>query len=239
MAASADRTTRTRSGELLSLPVKGDVKIFAGTIVALGADGYARPGRATATDIAVGIAAAQADNTGGADGAIRVEVFARIVGCFANSGSGDAITLTEVKKAVFVVDDVTVAKTNGAGARPVAGKVIDVDASGVWIEFGGPAVDAIVAGVAAGYKIARGVAAVTGTETVATGLSHVVAAFASPQDDPDGVALAGASATVGDQAGAPAAGSIIVKAWKVTAVDNATLIAATAPKNINWVAVGT
>lgn len=239
MAASADRVTKTRSGERISLPVKEAVKIYAGTIVSLGADGYARPGRATAADLVVGIAEQQADNTLGADGAINVEVLVKLVACLGNSSAGDAITLTERRKTVYVVDDVTVAKTNNAGVRPAAGKVIDVDASGVWVEFGGPAISAIVAGVAAGYKIARGVEAVTGTATVVTGLSSVAAVFAVPQDDPDGVALVAASATIGDQAGAPAAGSVILKAWKVTATGNATLIAATAPKNINWVAIGT
>lgn len=180
MAASADRTTKTRSGERISLPVKGAVKIFAGTIVSLGSDGYARPGRATITDIVVGIAEQLVDNSAGADGDLSVEVLNKLVACLGNSSAGDAITLTERRKTVFVVDDVTVAKTNNAGARPAAGKVIDIDAQGVWVEFGGPAIDAIVAGVAAGYKIARGVAAVTGTATVVTGLSNVEAAFASP-----------------------------------------------------------
>lgn len=96
-----------------------------------------------------------------------------------------------------------------------------------------------VAGVAAGYKVARGVASITGSGTVVTGLATVVAVIASPASDPDGVALAAVSGTIGDQAGTPAAGSVILKAWKVTAVDDATLIAATAAKSINWIAIGT
>jgi hypothetical protein len=100
-------------------------------------------------------------------------------------------------------------------------------------------INALVAGVAGGYKVARGVAAVTGTGTVVTGLSTVVAVIATPASDPDGVALAAVSATIGDQSGAPAAGSVILKCWKVTAVDNATLIAATAAQNVNWIAIGT
>lgn len=97
---------------------------------------------------------------------------------------------------------------------------------------------ALVLGVESGYKIARGVAAVTGTATVVTGLATVVAVIATPASDPDGVALAMVSATIGDQAGAPAAGSVILKAWKVTATGNATLIAATAAKSVNWMAIG-
>jgi len=100
-------------------------------------------------------------------------------------------------------------------------------------------VNLLAQGVAAGYKLARGVAAITGTGTVVTGLATVVAVIATPQDDPNGLALAAVSATIGNQSGAPAAGSVILKAWKVTAVGDATLIAATAAKNINWVAIGT
>lgn len=96
-----------------------------------------------------------------------------------------------------------------------------------------------VLGVAASYKLARGVAAVTGTATVVTGLATVVAIIATPVTDPDGVTLAMVSATIGDQAGTPAAGSVILKAWKVTATGNATLIAASVAANLNWIAVGT
>ena len=35
----------------------------------------------------------------------------------------------------YIVDDQTVAKTNGGATRCVAGKVWDVDAEGVWVEF--------------------------------------------------------------------------------------------------------
>ncbi len=99
-----------------------------------------------------------------------------------------------------------------------------------------------VAGVAAGYKVARGIAAITGSGTVVTGLATVVAVFATAADNLDGDTLAGVSASIGDQAGLPAAGSVYLKAWKVTtggASGNPTLIAASVAKNINWVAVGT
>lgn len=95
---------------------------------------------------------------------------------------------------------------------------------------------------ASGIKIARGVSAVTGTETVATGLTAVIAIIATAQDDLDGDTLAGVSATVGNQSDAPVAGSVILKCWKVTTggeAGNPTLIAANAAKNVNWIAIGT
>lgn len=94
-----------------------------------------------------------------------------------------------------------------------------------------------VTGVGA-YKIARGVASITGSGTVVTGLATVVAIIATLQDD---AALTGNSVTasIGDQNGAPAAGSVNLKVWKPTASGDCTPIAATAAKSVNWVAVGT
>ena len=36
----------------------------------------------------------------------------------------------------YIVDDQTVAKTNGTNTRSVAGKIIAVDADGVWVKLG-------------------------------------------------------------------------------------------------------
>lgn len=130
---------------------------------------------------------------------------------------------------------------SGAGMNLKAGSVFMLDGvdkkAELLVALGTP-----VKGVAAGYKIARGVAAITGTGTVVTGLATVVAVHATPQSDLDGDTLAGVSATIGDQAGAPAAGSVVLKCWKVTtggAAGNPTLIAADAAKNVNWIAIGT
>lgn len=98
-----------------------------------------------------------------------------------------------------------------------------------------------VVGAGASYKVARGVGAITGSGDVVTGLTTVVSVTVTPQDDLDGDTLAGCSATIGNQAGAPAAGSVTIKCWKVTtggAAGNPTMIAATAAKNVNWIAVG-
>lgn len=96
----------------------------------------------------------------------------------------------------------------------------------------------IVQGVAASYKVARGVSAITGSGTVVTGLTSVVAVVASAASDLDGDTLAGVSATIGDQAGSPAAGSVYLKAWKSNGDGDATVVAADAAKNIAWIAIG-
>lgn len=52
---------------------------------------------------------------------------------FANSASADEIAADDIGKDCFIVDDQTVALTNGTNTRSLAGKVYDVDASGVWV----------------------------------------------------------------------------------------------------------
>jgi hypothetical protein len=52
---------------------------------------------------------------------------------FQNSSAGDLIAATEIGATCFIVDDQTVAKTNGGATRSVAGIVYDVDTDGVWV----------------------------------------------------------------------------------------------------------
>lgn len=97
-----------------------------------------------------------------------------------------------------------------------------------------------VLGVAAGYKLARGLATTaTASDTIVTGLTTVVAAVACLEDAPS-LTTNQVQAVVGDQAGAPAAGSILLKSWKPTATGDVTPLAATAfGKKVSWIAVGT
>lgn len=133
-ALAADRNTPARDAKDFEFPVAASTKIFAGALVALNASGYATKGAVATTLKAVGVAQALADNSAGANAAINVKVRR---GCFrfGNSTSTDLIALTEVGADCYIVDDQTVAKTNGSSTRSVAGKVRDVDADGVWVEI--------------------------------------------------------------------------------------------------------
>lgn len=134
MALSTDRQTPMREGEIISMGVAASKTIYAGALVARDASGYATPG-ATATGIlGIGRAEAQADNSAGSDGDVSVDV-RRGVFRFANSAAADEITAAEVGTDCYIVDDQTVAKTDGTGTRSVAGKVFDVDSDGVWVSF--------------------------------------------------------------------------------------------------------
>ncbi len=117
----------------------------------------------------------------------------------------------------------------------VAGGKISVDGNDVT-----PALKTAPAAVAAGYKIARGQQlTVTAADTVATGLATVVAVVASMESDPADDPFM-CSAQIGDQAGSPVAGSIIIKTWKNTGGTDPTPLAATTfGKKVNWIAIGT
>ena len=134
-ALTADRDTQRRENVLRSLPVKGATKIFAGSLVAVDTTGFAVRGTTSTTLKAVGRAEEQVDNTTGADGAQRITVSTGIFR-FANSAAGDLITLAAIDSPCYMVDDQTVALTNGTNTRVQAGIVRDVDAGGVWVEVG-------------------------------------------------------------------------------------------------------
>lgn len=54
---------------------------------------------------------------------------------FANSTAGDLIVTADIGAACYIVDDQTVAKTNGTATRSPAGIIDGVDALGVWVRF--------------------------------------------------------------------------------------------------------
>ncbi len=97
-----------------------------------------------------------------------------------------------------------------------------------------------VSALAAGRKIAFGQhTTVAAADTVVTGLATVVSVVASYETDPAD-ANCYVSAQKGDQAGSPAAGSIIIKTWQNTGGTDPTPAAAGAfSKLVNWIAIGT
>lgn len=131
MPLAADRNTPMKDAELIAVPMAA-VKIHAGALVAANATGYATPGAVATTLTYLGRAEEQKDNTGNAPGAKTVLVRRGKVFKFLNSGA-DAVTQAEMGKTCYIVDDQTVAKTDGTGTRSAAGKVLGVDADGVWV----------------------------------------------------------------------------------------------------------
>ena len=131
-ALTKDRNTKRRDAKVFSDPVAATTKIYAGSLVCINASGYAVPGSTSTALKARGVAQEQVDNSTGAAGDKRVETNR---GCFpfANSASADEITRADIGATAYIVDDQTVAKTNGSSTRSAAGTVVGIDADGVWV----------------------------------------------------------------------------------------------------------
>ena len=135
-ALSAGRNTAQRTGQLFTRPVAANVTIYPGALLALTAAGYATPGAVATTLIADGVAETDVPIVNGATaGAVTVTVRPGIHQ-FGNSAAADAITFAEIGDNCYIVDDQTVAKTDGGATRSIAGKIVDVDAQGVWVKIG-------------------------------------------------------------------------------------------------------
>lgn len=135
MPLTADRNTPRASGGVQSYPMLAGAKAFAGGIAVLDSSGWCKSAVAATGLICVGRFETRADNSGGGDG----DEIARVqAGTFrwANSAAGDEITKAEIGDNCYLVDDQTVAKTDGTGTRSIAGRVMQVDAEGVWVELG-------------------------------------------------------------------------------------------------------
>jgi len=132
-ALTAARNTQSLGAvlDVQDYPVGATTTIYQGSLVALNAAGYAVPASTAATQFALGRAKSTVVNTG-SNGA---KIVAVETGTFkwGNSGSSDAIAQAEVGDFCWIVDDQTVAKTNGSGTRSRAGRITGVDAGGVWV----------------------------------------------------------------------------------------------------------
>lgn len=134
-AITTERDTQRRQGLEVAYPMAAGAKALAGTLAVLTATGYAQGGTVATTLKAVGVFDATVDNTGGANGDLKAPVRKDGWFRFANSAAGDLITIADINANCYIVDNQTVAKTDGGATRSIAGKVRDVDAVGVWIEF--------------------------------------------------------------------------------------------------------
>lgn len=131
-ALTTARNTKQRIGEVFDFPVKAATTCQQGGLAVLDA-GYATPGRTATALIAAGVFLESATAVAAGDATARVE---RGIFKFGNSTAGDLIAQADVGADCYIVDDQTVAKTNGSSTRSRAGKVTAVDADGVWVQVG-------------------------------------------------------------------------------------------------------
>ena len=126
-----DRNTAMQLATILSVALAANAKVFAGGLTVVNASGWGVAG-STATNLTyVGRAEESVDNTGGSNGAKSVPVRRLQSFKWANDGS---ITQAHLMKTAYIVDDQTVAATDGTGTRSPAGRIVGIDADGVWVE---------------------------------------------------------------------------------------------------------
>ena len=132
VALTADRNTP----ELQPVEREGllgaSQSIFTGSILMRNASGHLIKG-ATATG-SFGVGRAEKRGTSTTAG-VTSQRYRPGTYRFANSSAGDLIVTADIGAACYIVDDQTVAKTNGTNTRSPAGIIDGVDALGVWVRF--------------------------------------------------------------------------------------------------------
>lgn len=132
-ALTADRKSKHTTSDDLTLPVAADTVIYSGALVGMNTSGFAVPGGTNATDVIVGFNFGErVDNTGGAAGAVDVDI-KKGIAIFANSGANALTRAGHLGDPCYAEDDQTVGSS--ATGNPVAGTVHQVDADGVWVKF--------------------------------------------------------------------------------------------------------
>lgn len=164
----ADRATAYQTTELIAFPVKAATTIYAGTLVAVDATGYAVPAADTEGLRVVGLADDAQDNSAGAAGALDIRVRRKAAFLLANDTT-NAVVQADVGKNVYVNDSVTVDNDGGTNAV-VAGRCLAIETGGVWVEVPGDEDDGVIADPGDAGAIAvdkSGVCAITteGAET--------------------------------------------------------------------------
>jgi len=109
-------------------------RLFVGAIVMRDAAGLLVAGQTATGLVGVGCASVETDNRLGADSDLSAS-YKPGTFRYANSTAADEITAADIGSVAYVVDDQTVAKTDGTATRSAAGFIDNVDAQGVWVRF--------------------------------------------------------------------------------------------------------
>lgn len=133
-ALTTARATKEREVREIGYPVDASVKVIGGGMVAFSAAGNARPAANATTSRCMGVATETVDNTTGAAGAATVKVRRS---CFAFATTD--VTVADVGKDCWAVDDQTVTKTLPATNPAKAGMIVSVEVIGsvtqVWVDM--------------------------------------------------------------------------------------------------------
>jgi hypothetical protein len=118
---------------IISYPMAASITLYEGALAMQDANGRAAVAANGVNKFAIGRVRATA-TCGSTAGAVNVEID-RSVAQFANSATTGLITIADIGRRCYVVDDQTVSRIDGGGTRCVAGIVEGVDTNGVWVRF--------------------------------------------------------------------------------------------------------
>ena len=132
-ATTTDRNTPYKDPYLLSIALAAGASVLAGTMAVINADGFAQMA-ATADDLTyAGRFEESVDNSAGDDGDKSAQVRRKKLFQWASHGA-DPVTQASLGQLCYIVDNQTVAATDGTGTRSAAGIVLAIDSDGVWVE---------------------------------------------------------------------------------------------------------
>lgn len=116
-------------GVIFDMPIAASTHIYEGTLISQKTTGgYCVPYSTASSDVCIGVSQHEADNSAGADGALRLRVESRRTYLFANGAGGDAFADTDkIGALVYATDDHTVAKTSSTETRAPVGFYMGFD----------------------------------------------------------------------------------------------------------------
>ena len=132
----ADVVKHKEEARLVSLPVLASTQIYAGGLLMMTSAGYVAPATPTATSLFAGIAQEDVDNTAGASGDKRVNVFQS--GLHKMPISGVAVTDVLLTAGVFAetdnVADVTIGAASTANSQK-CGIITNLEDGQAWVDI--------------------------------------------------------------------------------------------------------
>lgn len=132
LTAKRQNSLQRLRGHISALPLAAAVVTYAGGLAVRNAAGYITKGSAALN--LIGIGRFLDSVTGGSSAGDETNRVEDGIINWNNSASTDQITIADIGKLAWIVDDETVAKTSGNGARSPAGIIVDVNANdGVWV----------------------------------------------------------------------------------------------------------
>lgn len=163
MALTDIRDTPMLTTELRTGLLAASVRVYKGALVVTDtATGYDKPGVTGTGLVALGIADPMepyVDTTGYANGAKTVPVKTGIA-LLANDGTYPC-RVADRGKPCYIVDDQTVARTDGGGTRSVCGTIVDVTSRGTFVRISSADSVALAAEIASREAISTSLALTT------------------------------------------------------------------------------